>query len=90
MENIATFGQEAPPKAFEIIVNTRPKTVESEYVSYEQIVSLAFDPVPSGDYIEISVRYHDGPRGSKGSLTQGQETKIVDGMVFYAKATDRS
>ena len=92
MQTITALSQEAPTKGFEIFVNTRPKKIETEYVSYEQIVKLAFDPAPppSGEFIEITVRFHHWPRGRKGSLIPGKSTKITEGMVFYVKATDRS
>ena len=82
--------QIAPHKGYEIIVNTRPKTVESEYLTYEEVVSLAFDSPPSGPYILITVKYRRGPRGSKGSLVPGKHTKITDGMIFNVRVTDQS
>ena len=82
--------QIAPHKGYEIIVNTRPKTVESEYLTYEEVVSLAFDPPPSGPYILITIKYRRGPRGSKGSLVPGQHTKITNGMIFNVRVTDQS
>ena len=82
--------QLAPPKGYGIIVNTRSKTVESEYVTYEEVVSLAFDPPPSGPYILITVKYRKGPRGSKGSLLPGKKTKVAEGMIFNVRVTDQS
>ena len=82
--------QVAPSKGYEIIINTRPTTIESEYLTYEEVVNLAFDPPPSGPYIVVTVNYRNGPRGSKGSLIQGQQTKIADGMIFNVRVTDES
>ncbi len=77
-------------KHYTIIVNSRPKTVEEERVTYEQIVHLAFENPPSGEQIEITVAYRNGPRGTQGFLTKGQSVKIIDDMVFNVKATDKS
>lgn len=86
-----TTQVEAPPhKGYEIFVNTRKKFVESEYLTYEEVVNLAFDPPPSGPNILIRVKFSNGPRGTSGSLVKGEETKIADGMVFDVRATDQS
>ena len=92
MDSSTQIDQVAPPKGYEIIVNTRPKTVKSEDLTYEAVVTLAFepDPPPSGDDIVITVKYRNGPRGSKGSLVRGQQTKIADGMIFNVRVTDQS
>ena len=90
MDSTIQTDQVAPTKGYEIIVNTRPKTVESEYLTYEEVVSLAFDPLPSGPGIVVTVKYRKGPRGSKGSLVKGQQTKVTDGMIFNVRVTDES
>lgn len=82
---------QVPHKGYEIIVNTRPKTVESKYLTYREVVSLAFEqPPPSGPDIVITVTYRKGPRGSKGSLSPGKDIKIADGMIFNVRVTDKS
>ena len=92
MNSSMQTDQVAPNKGYEIIVNTRPKTVESESLTYEEVVALAFEPdqPPRGDGIVITVKYRMGPRGSKGSLVRGQQTKIADGMIFNVRVTDQS
>ena len=89
-DNIIDIEQVEPNRGCEIIVNTRPKTVESEYLTYEEVVRLAFDPPPSGPDTVITVNYRHSPRGSKGSLVQGQQTKVADGMIFNVRVTDQS
>ncbi len=90
MSSEAPKDQVAPEKGYQIIVNTRPKVVESEYVTYDEIIRLAFDTPPSGPGIVFKIKYHQGPRGSNGSLVPGKDTKVVDGMVFSVTYTDES
>ena len=79
-----------PHKGVEIIVNSRKKYVEGEYVTFEEVINLAYDDPPSGADIEFTVKYRNGPRGSKGSLVAGKDTKVADGMIFDVKYTDKS
>ena len=37
-----------PPKEYHIIVNGRKKEVSTKTLSFDQIVALAFNPVPAG------------------------------------------
>jgi hypothetical protein len=52
---------------------------------------LAFNPVPTGSNILLTVSYHRG-HGNKpsGDLLPGKSVKVKDGMVFDVTATDRS
>ncbi|MEA2547834.1 MAG: hypothetical protein QOE42_432 [Chloroflexota bacterium] len=77
-------------KSVTIIVNTRDKTVEKGKVSYDQIVALALDPVPSGPNIEITVTFNHGHSNHSGDLRPGDSVEVVDGMVFDVTATDLS
>lgn len=76
-------------KAITIIVNTREKKVEGKEVSYDQIVGLAFENPPTGEFIEITITYREGP-GRDGSLQPGKTVKIKERMVFDVTATDKS
>jgi len=78
-----------PDKTTTIFVNTREKTVEGKEVSYSQIVALAFATPPSGDNIEITVVYRNGP-GRDGTLQPGATVKVKEGMIFDVTATDKS
>jgi hypothetical protein len=74
-----------------IIVNTREKEVEGKVVTYDQIVALAFTTIPSGENIEITVLFRDGPGPEKdGTLQPGATTRIKKDMVFDVTATDKS
>lgn len=74
-----------------IIVNTREKTVDADELTFDHVVRLAFDPVPSGPNIMITVSYrHAADEKHEGTLTQGESVKIKDGTVFVVTATDKS
>lgn len=74
-----------------IIVNTREKTVDADELTFDHVVRLAFDPVPSGPNIMITVSYrHAAGEKHEGTLTQGESVKIKDGTVFVVTATDKS
>jgi hypothetical protein len=74
-----------------IIVNGQEKTVTEKEISFDEVVALAFNPVPKGPYILITVAYRRG-HGDKpqGTLTEGQSVKVKKGMIFDVTATDRS
>jgi hypothetical protein len=74
-----------------IIVNTREKVVEGKEVTYDQIVALAFENPPTGENIEITATYRDGPGQNKeGTLQPGQTVHIKKDMIFDVTATDKS
>lgn len=74
----------------EIIVNTRPKSVQRGVIAYEEVVALAFNPVPSGPNIQITVSYYRGAGGKSGDLVPGGHVAVHEGMVFDVTATDLS
>lgn len=78
-------------KLVTIFVNTREHQVEKAEISFEELVALALNPVPSGPYIVLTVTYHRG-HGNKpsGDLLPGGTVKVKDGMIFDVTATDRS
>ena len=80
-----------------IVVNAREKVVASEELSpdgelsFDQVVGLAYDPVPSGQYIEFTMSYRTSlGRPPDGRLFVGQSVKIQNGTVFNVTYTDRS
>lgn len=74
-----------------IIVNTREKTVQGKIVTYDQIVALAFETIPSGKDIEITVLFRDGPGPDKeGTLAPNGSVRIKKDMIFDVTATDKS
>jgi hypothetical protein len=73
-----------------IVVNGQKKNVRQDELSFSDVVALAFNPVPSGPNVMITVTYRDALGDKKGSLTDGQSVKIQNGTVFNVTATDKS
>lgn len=76
---------------FNITVNARAKTVTSKELSFDEVVALAFDPVPQGDNWEFTIAYRRG-HGNKpdGTLSPGEMLKVKEGMIIDVTATDKS
>ena len=75
----------------QIAVNGRRRIVSSRYLTFDEVVHLAFDPPPSGPYIEFDVTYRNAVgRPSDGVLAPGQRIEIQEGTVFNVTATDKS
>ena len=78
-------------KDYRIVVNAREVFVESRRLSYDQVVSLVFNPVPVGPDIIFTVTYRKGPRQNpKGTLAPGESVVIKNGMIFVVTQTNRS
>lgn len=74
-----------------IYVRGRRHEVTTEYVTYREIVDLAYPNGKHGPQYEYSVKWKDGPRGQEsGVLEEGKEVKVVEKMRFYVKFTDKS
>ena len=80
-----------------IVVNGREKVIPSSElssdgeISFGQVVSLAFDPPPSGPNIVFTVSYRNGGgRPPDGKLVAGRSVKIHEGTVFNVSFTDKS
>lgn len=69
-----------------IIVNGRPKKVSGPSISFEQVVALAFNPVPSNAF--FTVTWSHGNEG--GSLTPGKSVPIKNGTKFDVTETGQS
>ena len=79
------------PKAYKIIVNGRQKEVSTKTLTFDQVVALAFNPVPSGPNVQFTVTYRKGPRKNhEGSMTEGETVRIRDGMIFDVTETNKS
>lgn len=72
-----------------IIVNGRPKEVAGNRISYSEVVKLAFPDAQSDQKIDYTVAY-DSPHGKDGTLVDGQDVKLKEGMIFNVTKTNRS
>lgn len=74
-----------------IVVNARRKEVIGHSVTFEQVIALAFDPLPSGPNFVFTVSYRNGPTANpQGNLLEGHAVRIKEGMIFHATVTDKS
>lgn len=79
-------------KTITIIVNGREKEVpKNDDLTFDELVSLAFDDPPTGEFICFTITYRKGT-GNKpeGTLPEGESVKAKDGMIFNVTATDKS
>ncbi|MEJ1962931.1 MAG: multiubiquitin domain-containing protein [Gammaproteobacteria bacterium] len=76
-------------KTYSIIVNGRPRTVTDDKLTYIQAIHLAFPGEQPSESVSFTVTYSN-PHGKDGSLVEGQETKVHDGMILNVRKTDRS
>jgi hypothetical protein len=90
-EQFSVTVKDHPHPHITIIVNGRKKVVTAKVLSFEQIVALAFETMPSGQNIVFTVVYRGG-EGNKpdGTLSSGDTIKVKDGMIFNVTATDKS
>jgi hypothetical protein len=79
-------------KSLTIVVDGTQHEWNEKDISYDQVVSLAYDGnPPTGELVQISVGYRRG-HGDKpdGDLGPGESVKVKDNMIFDVTATDRS
>ena len=79
-----TTDQDA--KEINIIINGRPRRVVEKTMSFEEIVALAFNPIPPGAF--FTVTYSHGHTG--GTLVPGQTVPVQNGMKFDVTETGQS
>ena len=89
MTNAHTETAPGQSKTYDIIVNGRPKTVTDKKLTFLQVVQLAFPGEVPTDQIIFTVTYSK-PNGKDGSLVEGEEVRIKDGVIFNVRKTDKS
>jgi hypothetical protein len=75
-----------------IIVNAESKTVTQKKLTFDQVVSLAYDGnPPTGPDIVFTVTYRKGDRPHhEGTMVEGDSVPIKDGMIFNVTPTTKS
>ncbi|MFD5013704.1 multiubiquitin domain-containing protein [Streptomyces chartreusis] len=78
-------------RMYKIVVNAQEKAVHTDTLSFEEVARLAFDPVPMGPTVLITVSFrHAHQMPAQGTLTAGHSVRIKNGTVFNVTATDKS
>ncbi|MGH3626047.1 MAG: multiubiquitin domain-containing protein [Sciscionella sp.] len=78
-------------KQREVIVNGRKRVVTTDELTFDEVVALAYDPVPSGPNWVFTITYRrGGGRKPEGTLRPGESVKVKEGMIFNVTATDKS
>ena len=78
-------------KTITIIVNGRSKEVETEELSFDELVDLAFDDPARGQLIVFTITFRNaGGRPEDGELDEGQKLKVRNGTVINVTRTDQS
>ncbi|MFG2939691.1 multiubiquitin domain-containing protein [Streptomyces sp. NPDC048282] len=87
----ASTTPNAHQRDYKIVVNAREKTVHQDTLTFEEVVRLALDPVPSGPNVLITVSFrHAHQKPADGTLSNGESVEIKNGTVFTVVATDKS
>lgn len=73
-----------------IIVNARPKTVDHNELTFDEVVQLS--GVPTGPDVTNTVVYRGAAdqHHPDGTLVQGQKVKVKEGTIFDVSDTTRS
>ena len=78
-------------KTFTIVINGRDYTVDTDEVSFDYVVDIAYPDGGRGDLISYTVLFYEGGgRPPEGGIDEGEYAKIKDGTIFNVTRTDRS
>ena len=74
-----------------IIINGREKTVDGREATFNQLIGLAYDNPPTGEFICYTIMYRKGRAHKReGSVIEGEPVKLKKGMIFDVSYTDKS
>jgi hypothetical protein len=77
------------PTGTTIYVNTVAVVWDLARISYDELVKLAFPEGPFDGNVRYSITWTT-PDGSEGAVLKGGKVKVVDGMKFDVRNTDKS
>jgi len=89
MSDQTTPDIQAETKVYKVFVNAEEKAVDSDVVSYEQVVLLAY-PIPPGPDTIYSVTFEKAKKPEEGDLVAGQTVEIKEGTEFDVTHTGKS
>lgn len=76
---------------FTVIVNGRPRHVDKRLLTFDEVIALAYDNPPQGEFICYTITFRRGPCANpEGMLVEGESVEIKEGMVFNVTLTDKS
>ena len=74
-----------------IYVRGRKHAFAGEKIAYRQVVDLGYPNGKHGPLSEYDVTWKDGPKEeAEGTLKEGDFVRVVEGMKFDVKFTDKS
>jgi hypothetical protein len=79
----------AGQKGIEIFVNTESVIWDKPQISYDDLVRLAFPNGPFDGNVRYSIAWTK-PDGQEGCLLKGERMKVVKGIRFDVRNTDKS
>ena len=89
-DNSKNQDERGQNKSFDIIVNGSLKTVSEKFLSFVDIVKLAFDEfIDNGSRI-YTMTFKKGVDRHEGTLVLGDEVRIKSGVIFNVTSTDKS
>ncbi|MCY4477383.1 MAG: multiubiquitin domain-containing protein [Gammaproteobacteria bacterium] len=78
-------------KEVQIYVRGRKHLYPKEKIRYREVVNLGYPNGKHGPLYEYDVSWKDGPKEEEeGTLKEGESVRVIDGMRFDVKFTDRS
>jgi hypothetical protein len=85
-------GENVSEKEYKIIVSGQEMVLESDHVTYEQLIAFVMGSnVPGDGNIPATITYSHGPKDNRsGSLNPGQSIEIKNEMIFVVTPTSVS
>lgn len=91
MDNLNQRKSEKKDKTVQITVNGTSREWNSQQISYEEAVDLAYGTMPNNPRIHYSITYKRGQgNGEQGTIAKGQSIKVTHNMKIYVTHTNQS
>lgn len=76
---------------FTIIVNAQQKVFMNDFITYQEIIALAFIEPPTGDTVTFTISYRNGVQPTpEGTMIEDHAVKVQEGMIFNVTSTNKS
>lgn len=78
-------------RSYVIFINGKRKTTTKSSLTFEELITLAFENPPTGDGVQFTIQFTRGPEANpSGTLLEGQSVAIKNGIEFDVTPTNRS